>query len=73
MTNDGEPYGPARYKEIVKERYLISKHTNTSYADTESITPTERNYLIEFITEELQKQQEAYEKAKAKYEAKNNK
>ena len=73
MTNEGEPYGPARYKEIVKERYLISKHTNTSYADTESITPTERNYLIEFITEELQKQQEAYEKAKAKYEAKNNK
>jgi hypothetical protein len=73
LTNDGVPYGPIRYKEIVKERYLISKHTNTSYTDTDTITPTERNYLIEFITEELQKQQEAYEKAKAKYEAKNNK
>ena len=24
MTEDGRPYGPQRYKEIVKERYYIS-------------------------------------------------
>lgn len=70
MTNEGLPYGPTRYKEIVKERYLISKHTNTSYKDTDDITPVERNYIIEFITEELQKQHEMYEKARAKYESK---
>ena len=70
MTKDGQPYGPLRYKEIVRERYIISKHTNTSYKDTDQITPTERNYILEFITEELQKQQELYEKAKAKYESK---
>lgn len=73
MTDDGLPYGPTRYKEIVKERYIISKHTNTSYKDTDTITPTERSYLLEFIAEELQKQQEMYEKAKAKYENKNKK
>ena len=52
-TSDGKPYGPERYRDIVKERYIISKHTNTSYVDTANITPLERSYLIEFITEDL--------------------
>lgn len=50
------------YKELVKERYLVTKHTNTSYNDTAHITPLERKYIFEFITDELQKQKEAYEK-----------
>lgn len=65
MTEDGKPYGPTRYKEIVRERYIISKHTNTSYKDLDAINPVERNYLLEFITEELQKQKELYDKYKA--------
>lgn len=65
LTDDGKPYGPTRYKEIAKERYLISKHTHTSYDDTLNITPTERNYLLEFIAEDLQKEKEMYDKAKA--------
>lgn len=64
LTEDKKPYGPIRYKQIVKECYLISKHTNTSYTDLMDVTPTERNYLIQLIAEEIQKSQEAIDKAK---------
>ena len=70
LTEDGQPYGPARYKEIAHERYLISKHTNTSYSDTGNITPIERKYIIEFIVDDLQRQKDAYEKAKQQSEQK---
>ena len=62
LTNDGKPYGPFRYKEIVRECYLISKNCNTSYTDLMSITPIEKNYLLEFITEEFQKTEELMKK-----------
>lgn len=63
------PYGPSRYKEIAKERYLISKHTNTSYEDTSNITPREREYLLEFLVEDLERQKDLYEKAQADAES----
>ena len=63
LASDGRPYGPQRFKDITKERYLISKYCNTSYKDLDNVTPTERAYLLEFIYEELQKEQEAYEEA----------
>ena len=66
MTEDGKPYGPFRYKEIVKERYIISKYCNTSYTDLANITPTERNYLLEFATEECDKAKEIAEEMKNK-------
>jgi len=59
-------YGPQRYKDICKERYIISKHTNTSYGDTKNITPTERKLLIEFIVEDLKKQQELIDQQEQK-------
>lgn len=64
MTSDGKPYAPQRFKDITRERYLISKYSNTSYKDLDNITPTEREYLLEFIYEELRKEQELYEEAK---------
>ena len=70
MTDDGKPYGPARYKEIAQERYLISKHTNTSYDDTSNITPLERSYLLQFLLDDMQRQKDIYDKAKAESEAK---
>lgn len=70
LTKDGKPYGPYRYKQLVHERYLIAKHGNISYADTSNITPLERNYILEFITDELQRQHELYEKKMAEIEAK---
>ena len=69
LTEDGKPFGPSRYKEIAKERYLISKHTNTSYDDTTNITPLERGYLLEFLLDDMQRQKDIYDKAKAESEA----
>lgn len=51
------------YKDLVHQRYLISKHLNTSYMDTLKITPLERQYIFEFITEQIKKEKEAYDKA----------
>ena len=56
LTSDGKPYGKERYKNIVMERFLISKHINTSYGDTENISPIERAYLLEFIQDDLKTQ-----------------
>lgn len=58
LTSDGKPYGPYRYKEIVKQCYIISTKCNTSYTDLMNITPIERDYLFEFIVEEMQKTEE---------------
>ena len=66
LTESGKPFGPERFKNIAKERYLISKHTNTSYEDTQSISPAERSYILQFITEDLQKEKEMYDKARSK-------
>lgn len=58
LTENGEPYGPRRYKEIVKERYLISRSINTSYNDVGKITPLERTYIMQFILDDNEKQKE---------------
>ena len=59
---EGRPLGPERYKEIVKERYYIAKHGNISYFDTGKMTPVERDYIIEFIEEDLKRQKDFVEK-----------
>jgi hypothetical protein len=64
LTDDGKPYGPWRYKQIVRESYIITKNTNTSYSDVLDMTPVEREYLIEFLAEDFKKQQEQIEQAK---------
>lgn len=56
-NEDGTPYGPTRYKDLVHRRYFISKHSNISYADTGKMTPVERDYIEEFIRDELKEQQ----------------
>lgn len=64
-TSDGKPYGPYRYKQLVKECYLLAKNTNTPYTSLMDITPTEKNELLNLILEENQKSQEAMAKIKA--------
>lgn len=68
-TNEGQPYAPIRYKEIVKECYLISKNLNTSYVDLLKITPTEKNYMLEFLQKEAEHNKQMIEKARAEREA----
>lgn len=73
MTSDGKPYGPERYKEIVQERYIISKNSNTSYTDVGEISPLERKYLLDFIFAELKKKQEIIDKQNAATQTKKRK
>lgn len=70
--SNGNPYGPTRYKQIVKECYIISKNINTSYTDLLNITPIERGYLIEFLVEDAKRRKEEMDKARAEREAKKN-
>lgn len=72
-TKDGRDYGPIRFKEIVKERYLIAKNCHTSYLDVGKITPVERRYLIEFITDEARKTKEFLEQEELKRKSKSSK
>lgn len=63
-TKDGKPYGPVRYEEIVKERYLISRSINTSYNDTGKLTPLERKYIIGYIIDEAKQREESLKNKK---------
>lgn len=63
-TKDGKPYGPIRYEEIVKERYLISKWIHTSYNDVGKLTPLERKYILKYIIDEFNKEKEKLESLK---------
>ncbi len=49
---------------LTKEKYIISKKINTSYLELDEITPLERKMILKFITEDLQEQSSAMEKAK---------
>ena len=48
-SSDGSPYGPKRFKEIVKECWYISDNLHTSYTDVLDLSFQERFYLIELI------------------------
>ena len=71
MTKDGGAYAIQRYKDLVQERYFISKQTNTSYEDVGKMTPTERMYIIKFISDEIKRQNEIVEKHRAESKQRN--
>lgn len=58
-TSKGEPYGPIRFKQLVRECYLISKNCNTSYTDILNITPTEKDLILQFLLEEAEQAEKA--------------
>ena len=70
LTKDGQPFGPVRFREIVKECYVLSKNIGTSYNDILEITPLERKYLINLLYDESQKTKEMIDDAKREREAK---
>ena len=61
LSNDGTPFGPKRYKEIVKECWYISDNLNTSYTDVLNLSYQERVYLIECINEKKDATAKAFE------------
>ena len=64
ISNDGTPYGPKRYKEIVKECWYISDNLNTSYADVLNLAYLDRIYLINCINEKKEATMRAMEEAR---------
>ena len=68
-TKDGQPYGPYRYKEIVRECYFITKNSGVIREDIMKMTPIEREYFIEFIQDEAQRTKEYMDKLKQEREA----
>lgn len=54
MTKDGRPYGPERMKQIIQERYEISKRIHTSYTELADVTPFERSCLLQCIKHDMQ-------------------
>lgn len=64
LTSDGKPYGPYRYKQLVQERYLISKNMHIPYSDTGKITPSERKLILQFLVDDSKREREALEKVK---------
>ena len=65
-SNDGTPYGPKRFKEIVKECWYICDNTNTSYTDVLDVSIQERRCLIENINAKHDATKKAMEEARAK-------
>ena len=51
ISKDGTPYGPKRYKELVKECWYVSDNLHTSYTDVLNLAYQDRVYLIECINE----------------------
>lgn len=43
------------YKNTVNEIYYLVKYAGTSYGDVLKMTPTEKNYMISFVQEDLQR------------------
>ena len=64
LSNDGTPYGPKRYKEIVKECWYISDNLNTSYTDVLGLSYQERIYLINCINEKKEATMQAMEEVR---------
>ena len=58
LTSDGKNYAQTVFENIVKERYIIYKQTNTSYSDTGNISASERKLLIKLIIDDLKKQRD---------------
>jgi hypothetical protein len=65
ISKDGTPYGPKRYKEIVKECWYVSDNLNTSYTDVLNLAYQDRVYLIDCINEKKEATARALEEAKA--------
>ena len=61
MTNDGKPYGPVRYRQLVKENYIITRQVNTSYMDVLKMMPQDKKIILKEIIDEIDARNKAYE------------
>ena len=61
LTNDGKPYGPVRYRQLVKENYIITRQVNTSYIDVLKMMPQDKKIILKEIIDEIDARNKAYE------------
>jgi hypothetical protein len=66
ISKDGKPFGPKRFKEIVKECWYISDNLHTSYTDVLDLSYQERIYLLECIKNKFDAQRKAMEEIRMK-------
>lgn len=66
MTRDGKPYGPIKYKQLNKEIYYIVKGAGYSYEAVLEMTPVQRQYIREFIKEEIELNKKSIEQVTSK-------
>ena len=64
-SKDGTPYGPKRYKELVKECWYVSDNLHTSYTDVLDLAYQDRIFLINFINEKKAATIQAMEEARS--------
>ena len=64
ISKDGTPYGPKRYKEIVKECWYVSDNLHTSYTDILDLAYQDRIYLINCINEKKEATAQALAEAR---------
>ena len=70
LSKDGRPYGPKRFKEIVKECWFISDNLNTSYTDVLDLSYQERVYLVDAINQKFEESNKQLEATIAQAKAK---
>ena len=73
VDKDGNPCGPKRFKEIVKECWFISDNLHTSYSDVLDMSFQERFYLIELINEKHEATKKEIERRQEENRLKNGK
>ena len=61
VDENGQPWKPSQFNEIVKQREYISRNINTSYLDTGRLSPAERVRIIQLIVDENKKTTEYIE------------
>ena len=66
-TFNNKPYGPQRFKDLVRECWLISDRTHTSYTDVLDISVAERIQLLDCIRMKQDLTARAIEEAKASH------
>ena len=63
-TSDGQPYGPKRYRELVRECWYVSDNLHTSYTDVLDLAVMDRISLIRLINEKIENTNKAMEEAR---------
>lgn len=70
LSKNGDPYGPKRFKELVRECWFISDQLHTSYKDVLDMSVTERIHIMSCIQEKQETTQKAIAQARQQAKAK---